>query len=465
MSDSFVINDGFKNKRTTNSMTIYNNASDGASVSDEIRLHMDEPSMFSLVSKTQKKSSVVITGGFSNSIDLDSLFLRAGKGIGINSYEFVDPNTENIYRFFLDKEIIIIDTSNYMSSPRTYTGILRGYSKNRITLQTAEGPLYLNISKNIAITLKAKNSPDLLSPYLITNIQVNNLNANTIQVNYKTSDIYFKISYQLIYSKGVSNLLFKTTIINNTDSTFTETIITLEEKLKQVVPTLKYKSYANVRSIKNAENEGLVTNYRKQFLITDSVTIEKNSKKNINILNVSNVVSELQYIYAPQEDDKNVKVNLVWSNTKETNKYLGINLLTGDVVVYQDNGKRLEKLGNSKITQENASKKRIRFDLGYASAISAKFNKIGETNDNLKGYKIYDYEIRIQNNSDDELSILVRYQFKQPDWKIIVGSDLEFVPFEPDNKDEQFDKKVGIASAMVDAHKEKIFTFSVRFYN
>jgi hypothetical protein len=455
---------GFEGQRDSSTLLIYNNGN--ASVIEEVKIKGKFTKSIKRGTNNNNNeyeiNDTLIINGLSEYIDRESLFIDTlgdQFNIKVKDFELHNPkSTTDYFKFLKDQEIRITDLTPSITDPKIFSGKLIDNRSDTIVLSNAQNTHILNLPRVNMLTLK-EYPFDIINPYIVANIIMKG-NDTSVKLLYDTNSISYRTNYlfNVNENKNTMDFILKATINNDTSSDFKNATIKLIEKSeKKVEKNIKqYKQYKENMalyatrsipkqslSISNLDKDVSDTSQeQKTFKINDIVSINKNSSKNITMLEVIDVKGKIEYIYEPQSDSENIKMNLSWPNTKENNKNLGFLLPIGNVTVWRKSDESGPmKLGESMITNYLSKKKNIRIDLGNTSAIYGNFEDKGDTKDEIAGTRTYNYLITLTNTTNNDIDIIIKFNFPKTDWK--VEGDLIFTPWEPENTGEPFVKSIG----------------------
>ena len=456
----------------------------------------------------------------------DSLFFsienNEGQKVKINDYSLEHKKTiKDTLPAFYDKEVKITDLNPTLDKRIIVVGTLKhSYGNNIIVNDKNNRVILTKFDNNSSISVGENDVQfNVFNPYISATIFGSMTKKLNINAMYDCSRIYYSINYMFLLTKlkenttklqkpdslrsinlgidgdegEISNdrmkIVIKATIKNNTSAVFSNTKITLVEKFIEPpkvksnyflnkAPRQQYKKStsrnyqqhpeaASSRSINFEDSAEDKSQQQKTHRINNPVDLDPYSSRSVTIFEASDIKSNLEYIYTPQQDDKKVNVSLLWKNTKENHKRLGISLPLGNARVLRRQGSLTStpiKLADVDITREH-SKEVVRMDLGPASMITAEYEKIGTSIVKTQGYTIEKFKIRIKNRMSEDINIKVVYIFPKVGWEITKQSDLKFKVWVPDNDNESISNKIGEAIAAVKKIEEKEFILEYKNFN
>lgn len=454
-----------QSNRNTKNITVYSDG--GASVVDVVDFDLSKGN----------QTQVIVTG-ISDKIEENTLFVSKVKDVFPISSELVNSN--QLFKYLKDSVITITDTSPYNTDQRIYTGTLKSFNGSVITLSENNTSTLLRLPSFYAISIEQEITQDIINPYMIIDINKGNgKGKQTLQVSYETNGVFYEMSYKFLLKKNKNmQMIIKSLLKNSTSSYFKNATITLEETALKEEPRQKnmlYKEHS--RSLKKTvvmaapNNVGSYTTLtaqestKKVFPIANKITLLPNSEKHVNMFYEENIPFQLQYIYKPQQNNS-IEMNLVWSKTdtsmdiaKKNKTNATMALPVGEASIWKETEDGITKLGKSRITVEQSTKRNIRLDLGFATAITAKFTKIGTLTAKRESTYRTNYEIEFNSSTETPITIIVQQLFEKEKWN--VEGDLQFTTVKPDNEGEYVSKQMGQASVLIPAGSQTILKYTV----
>jgi len=389
------------------------------------------------------------------SVHIESLTHPGGFSVLEQNFEYDLASTECLLRKYLDRKISLLTKEG-----KFYEGTLLSFDSKEVILSknASSGPLFA-IARNMVQEIQFPELPEGLvtKPTLVWLLSVAKPGRQLTKLTYLTDDVNWKADYLMIVAPDdkAASLSGWVTIENRSGATYKDAKLKLVageiHRVKPPAPPqLKEMALGAGRAMAPQFVEKPFFEYH-IYALERPTTIKENEKKQIQLLQAEDVPTKKVLTYNGARDGKKVRVNMEFTNRKESN--LGIPLPKGKVRVYKaDVDKSLTFLGEDEI-EHTPKNEKVRIFIGYA------FDIVGERKQmkaERKDRYVQDlsYEIKLRNRKKTPVEVVVEENMPRwVDWEIIEKSH----PFEKRSQ-ELIKFKVGLEPG-----KEKVITYTVRY--
>lgn len=349
-------------------------------------------------------------------------------------YEYEPLESSTILRKYLEKEIRIVTRDG-----KVHQGVLAGYDAQIILIEDTGSVVLINTGDVMAIELPELPKELTTKPTLVCYIDNNDIQNQTIELDYLTRGISWNIDYVAILSKDESSLSLNGWVtINNTSGVNYDSCklkLIAGEVMSEETPTYKMdtlKTITTAESIPQFKEEGLFEYHI--YTLQKRVTLKNNQTKQISLLDVKEIPIEKVLVYdgatyrsyyydnwKNQGYNPNVSVYIDIINREENG--LGIPLPKGKIRVYiTDEEDMLQFIGEDTINH-TPKDERIRLSVGKAFDVTGE-RKILEHKRISNNIYQDTYEIILKNHKEEPVEVKV-IERQWGDWKIL-DTNLEY---------------------------------------
>jgi hypothetical protein len=339
------------------------------------------------------------------------------------NFEYDLASADKILQKYIDHEVnIILESGDLLS------GKLISLTAGKYVLDIGDGLKILPANDKMQISVKNLPEGLITRPTLIWQVSGVKSRQQKLEVSYLTNGIMWNAEYVGVLSENETNLDVGAwvSIDNKSGATYEKA------KLKLVAGDIHRAQEPAVfdrRVIAFSEKAAGTGFEEKEFFeyhlytLQRATTLRNNQMKQISLFPNTTVTSKKKFVFDPQKDEKKVKVQIVFTNKKESG--LGMPLPKGVFRIYKKDDKSLEFIGEDRI-EHTPRNEDVNLTIGNAFDIVGQKTvlerqKISKTSETQK------VEIEIRNNKEKEdVEVVVVENFYQRFWKIEEAS-LDYV--------------------------------------
>jgi len=341
------------------------------------------------------------------------------------NYEFDLVSTSKIAQKYLDKEISV-----YLKAGTELKGKLISYEFDNLILQTENGRIK-SLSKSNIVDIDFPALPEglITKPTLVWKIENSKPGNHKTEVSYMTSGMKWHAEYVAVAKENDKKLELNAwvSIENRSGATYPEAKLKLIAGDVHKVEQPRYRRDSErmmLAAVAKAEPQFEEKEFFEYHMYTlnRKSTLKNNQVKQISLFPVTEASVKKIFTFEPRLDNKKVRVNLEFINSK--NNGLGMPLPAGKVRVYKEDpaDNSLEFIGEDKIDHTPKNEK-IKLFLGNAFDIKAERSMIDKKSTSKRSHE-ETWQIKIRNHKKSDIEVLVIERF-YGFWEVI-ESTLEY---------------------------------------
>lgn len=330
-------------------------------------------------------------------------------------YDLVDVN--KLLEKYVDQEIKVY------TKDKVYIGILLSAQRNDIMLREADGSVRV-INRAAMLNLEFPSLPEglITRPTLVWLLDNKKAGKHKIEVSYLTSGMNWHAEYVAVSKANDKQLEISgwVSIDNKSGATYKNAKLKLVAGDVHRVKSPRLKRLYRKATI-DAEAAAAPQFEEKSFFeyhlytLQRRATLKHNQIKQISLFPAALSDAQKIYIYDGARDDKKVRVNLEFKNSKQYG--LGMPLPKGKIRVYKEDeaDKSLEFIGEDQI-EHTPKDEKVRVFLGNAFDIvgerkQQEYKKLG------KDAREETWQIKLRNHKDEPIRVTV-IEHAYGDWEI-----------------------------------------------
>jgi hypothetical protein len=413
----------------------------------------------------QKGKSVVEFTDVAAQIDPTSVHFKPvepGDRIEIleQNYQYDLVSSAKILQKYIDKEIELFTKGGGASDQdKSYKGTLLAYSDENLTLKEPEGAIRI-VRLNEVRDIYFPSLPEglITKPTLVWLLDSQVSGKRKAEVSYLTSGINWHAEYVAVVDQLDQNLELAgwVSIDNRSGATYEEAKVKLIageiHRVTEQAPPPRLGKGAMVEMAAAAPQfeEKPFFEYHLYTLLRPS-TIKDNEIKQVSLFPTTNVKVKKIFTYDGAREEKNVKVELEFTNSQAEG--LGMPLPAGKIRVYKaDVDKSLEFVGEDLIDHTPKDEK-VRVFLGNAFDIVGE-RKRTDFKQISQDVSEESYEIKLRNHKEEAVEVVVvEHLYYYANWEI---TESNFTYQKKDANTIEF--KIPLAK-----DEEKIINYTVRY--
>ncbi|MBC8185417.1 DUF4139 domain-containing protein [candidate division KSB1 bacterium] len=328
------------------------------------------------------------------------------------NYEYDLVSTAKIAQKYLDKEISV-----YLKNDAELKGKLISYEFDNLILQTANGRIK-SLSKSNIVDIDFPALPEglITKPTLVWKIENGKAGNHKTEVSYMTSGMKWHTEYVAVAKENDKKLELNAwvSIDNKSGATYPQAKLKLiagdVHKVQQ--PRRRRDSermmLAAVAKAEPQFEEKEFFEYH-MYTLNRKSTLKNNQVKQISLFPATETNVKKVYTYEPRLDNKKIRVNLEFVNSKKAG--LGMPLPAGKVRVYKEDpaDNSLEFIGEDKLDHTPKNEK-VKLFLGNAFDIKAERSMINKKSTSKRSHE-ETWQIKIRNHKKTNVEVLVIEKF------------------------------------------------------
>lgn len=323
------------------------------------------------------------------------------------NYEFDIVSRSKILEKYLDKQITVLVNEGQGTSE--VSGKLLSASDG-ILIDTGSGIVSVTDVSKISFP----SLPDglITKPTLVWKVWAQKEGNRNTKTSYLTKGMTWRADYIAKVSADDKEMDFSgwTTVTNNSGTSYPDAQLKLVAgDIHLVLPPIYYpeRSYAydgatGAPAPKSFSEEGLFEYHL--YTLERKTDLADNQTKQISLLSAEKIPVKKEFFYDGAMQGEKVQVKLKFKNSKEQG--IGLPLPKGIVRVYkEDSSEQMQFLGEDLI-DHTKTEDEVRLFVGNAFDVSGERTQTEAVNVS-KGMYRYTYEIKIQNQKDQEIEVVV----------------------------------------------------------